>query len=156
MAVHKAKLDALESIYEEANGRPLLVAYSFQFDKDAIRKRFPQARVFGDGKNDMRDWNAGRIPMMLLHPASAGHGMNFQAGSNISVWYGLTWSSELYQQFVKRLHRSGQKAKSVFLHRIIAEGTADELILPVLRNRKATEDRLKEAVMVQLERAAHG
>lgn len=154
--VHTAKLDALESIVQESAGAPMLVAYSFKFDKDAIRKRFPYVRVFGERDSDMRDWNAGRIRMLMLHPASAGHGLNFQAGSNISVWYGLTWSHELYMQFLKRLHRSGQKRDRVFLHRIIAEGTADELILPVLRNRKATEDRLKEAVMVQLERAAHG
>lgn len=156
VAVHTKKLDALESIVQEANGKPLLVAYSFKFDKDAIRKRFPQARVFGEGKNDMRDWNAGKIPMLLLHPASAGHGMNFQAGSNIAVWYGLTWSSELYQQFVKRLHRSGQKADRVFLHWITAKGTADELILPVLRERRVTEDRLKDAVRVRLEKVGHG
>lgn len=154
--VHDEKLKALDSIVNEAFGRPILVAYSFKFDKEAIRKRFPQCRVFGESSSDKRDWDAGRIPMLLTHPASAGHGLNFQFGSNIAVWYGLTWSSELYQQFLKRLHRSGQKADRVFLHRIIARDTADETILPVLRNRKVTEDRIKDAVKARLERAAYG
>lgn len=150
--IHKLKLDALESIVQESMGQPMLVAYSFQFDKQAILDRFPQCRLFGTGANDMRDWNAGRIPMLLVHPASAGHGMNFQFGSNIAVWFGLTWSSELYQQLIKRLHRSGQKHDHVMLHRIIARGTADETILPVLADRRATEDRLKNAVKARLDR----
>lgn len=154
--VHQEKLKVLDSIINEAAGRPVLLAYSFQFDKQAILKRFPQCRVFGESPSDKRDWDAGRIPILLMHPASAGHGLNFQHGSNIAVWYGLTWSSELYQQFLKRLHRSGQKADRVFLHRIISVGTADEDILPVLRDRKSTEDRLKSAVKARLERAASG
>lgn len=153
--IHKMKLDVLESIVEESMGQPMLVAYSFQFDKEAILKRFPQCRLYGEKPSDKRDWNAGRIPMLLIHPASAGHGLNFQFGSNIAVWYGLTWSSELYQQFIKRLHRSGQKHDHVMLHRIIARKTADETILPVLRERKATEDRLKRAVKARLERIVH-
>ena len=152
--LHDLKLDVLSSIVEEANGSPILCAYSFQFDLEAIKKRFRFARVFGQSKSDMRDWNAGRIPLMLLHPASAGHGLNFQYASNIAVWYGLTWSSELYQQFNKRLPRSGQKHDKVFLHRIMARKTMDENILPVLQDRKATEDRIKAAVKAQLERAA--
>ena len=150
--IHTAKLDALDSIVSEAMGRPILVAYSFQFDKDAIKKRFPFARIFGESKNDMRDWNAGRIRMLVTHPASAGHGLNFQQGSNIAVWYGLTWSIELYQQFIKRLHRSGQKADKVYLHRIITAGTADETILPNLTKRGATQDSITNAVRVRLKR----
>lgn len=152
--IHAHKLDALDSIVTEAMGRPMLVAYSFKFDKMAIKKRYPFARFFGDSPNDMRDWNAGRIRMLVLHPASAGHGLNFQHGSNIAVWYGLTHSLELYRQFIKRLHRSGQKAEKVFMHRIIAAGTADETILPVLRARGATQDRINNAVRVRLDRAA--
>lgn len=152
--IHEHKLDVLDSIMEEALGQPVLVAYSFQFDKDAIRKRFPYVRVFGEGQSDMRDWNAGKIRMMLTHPASAGHGLNFQHGSSIAVWYGLTWSLELYRQFIKRLHRSGQKADKVFLHRIMARGTADEDILPVLIARGATQDRISDKVRVRLERLA--
>lgn len=148
--IHSKKLDALESIVEEAGGKPLLVAYSFKFDKDAILKRFPQARVFGEGENDKRMWNAGKIPMMLMHPASAGHGLNFQKGSNIAVWYGLTWSLELYQQFIKRLWRSGQTESRVFLYRILANGTADWDVLRALTAKGATQDAITETVRVRL------
>lgn len=149
--IHDHKLDILESIMEEAMGQPVLVAYSFQFDKDAIKKRFPYVRIYGDSKSDMRDWNAGKIRMLLTHPASAGHGLNFQHGSSIAVWYGLTWSLELYRQFIKRLHRSGQKASKVFLHRIITEGTMDETVLDALLARGATQDSITDAVRVRLE-----
>lgn len=152
--LHDAKLDVLDSIVEEAAGRPILVAYSFQFDKDAILKRFPYARVFGEKKSDMRDWNAGRIKMLVTHPASAGHGLNFQKASNIAVWYGLTWSLELYRQFVKRLHRSGQKEDRVFLHRILAKGTADMNVVDVLNQRGATQDQITDTVRVRLRKAA--
>lgn len=152
--LHDAKLEVLESIVEEAAGRPILVAYSFKFDKDAILKRFPYARVFGEKKSDMRDWNAGRIRMLITHPASAGHGLNFQKASNIAVWYGLTWSLELYRQFVKRLHRSGQKEDHVFLHRILARGTADMNVVEVLGERGATQDQITDAVRVRLRKAA--
>lgn len=152
--IHEHKLDVLDSIMEEALGQPVLVAYSFQFDKDAIKKRFPYVRIFGDSPSDMRDWNAGKIRMLLTHPASAGHGLNFQHGSSIAVWYGLTWSLELYRQFIKRLHRSGQKADKVFLHRIMTRGTHDEDILPVLKARGATQDRISDTVRVRLGRLA--
>lgn len=152
--VHEHKLDVLESIVEEAAGQPILCAYSFQFDRDAIKRRFPFVRIFGESREDMRDWNAGKIRMLLTHPASAGHGLNFQHGSNIAVWYGLTWSLELYRQFIKRLHRSGQKREKVFLHRIVARKTADETILPVLRSRGATQDQISDSVRIRLERIA--
>lgn len=152
--IHEHKLDVLESIMEEAAGNPVLVAYSFQFDKVAIKKRFPYVRIFGESKSDMRDWNAGKIRMLLTHPASAGHGLNFQHASNIAVWYGLTWSLELYRQFIKRLHRSGQRRDKVFLHRILTRRTADENILPVLLRRGATQDDISDAVRVRLERFA--
>lgn len=149
--IHGHKLDVLESIMVEAAGKPVMVAYSFQFDKAAILKRFPHARVYGENRNDMRDWNAGKIPMLVIHPASAGHGLNFQHGSNISVWYGLTWSLELYRQFMKRLHRSGQKEDKVFLHRILAEGTADMDVVRALSARGATQDSITDAVRVRLD-----
>lgn len=152
--VHDEKLDVLESIMVEAMGAPVLVAYSFQFDKAAIKKRFPYVRIFGESQNDMRDWNAGRIKMLLTHPASAGHGLNFQFGSNIAVWYGLTWSLELYRQFIKRLHRSGQEKDHVFLHRIMAKGTVDETMLPALTARGATQDDISDHVRVRLREAA--
>jgi len=152
--VHDRKLAVLDSIVEEAAGRPILVAYSFKFDKDAIKKKFPWARVFGESKNDMRDWNDGKIKMLIVHPASAGHGLNFQKASNIAVWYGLTWSLELYRQFIKRLHRSGQKEDRVFLHRILTERTADMDVVEVLQMRGATQDQITDAVRVRLKRAA--
>lgn len=152
--LHDSKLDVLDSIVEEAAGRPILVAYSFKFDKDAILKRFPYARVFGERKSDMRDWNAGKIKMLVTHPASAGHGLNFQKASNIAVWYGLTWSLELYRQFVKRLHRSGQKEDRVFLHRILARGTADMNVVDVLKMRGTTQDQITDAVRIRLRKAA--
>jgi SNF2 family DNA or RNA helicase len=152
--IHDLKLDVLDSIIQEAEGRPILCAYSFQFDKAAIKKRFPFVRIYGESKNDNRDWNAGRIKLLLTHPASAGHGLNFQHGSNIAVWYGLTWSLELYLQFRKRLHRSGQKEDKVFLHRIITEGTVDERVLRVLETRGATQDDITNEVRVLLQQAA--
>lgn len=152
--IHDRKLEVLDSIMEEAMGKPVLVAYSFQFDRDAILKRYPYCRLYGESKEDMRDWNAGKIRMLLTHPASAGHGLNFQKGSNIAVWYGLTWSLELYRQFIKRLHRSGQKADRVFLHRIITEGTMDETVLKMLSWRGVTQDQITDAVRVRLASAA--
>jgi len=92
--------------------------------------------------------------MLVTHPASAGHGLNFQKSSNIAVWYGLTWSLELYRQFIKRLHRSGQKEDRVFLHRILTEGTVDYDVLEVLKQRGATQDQITDAVRIRLKRAA--
>lgn len=152
--IHEHKLDILDSIVTEAMGAPILAAYSFRFDMDAIKKRFPFVRIYGETKNDMRDWNAGRIKFLLTHPASAGHGLNFQHGSNIAVWYGLTWSLELYRQFMKRLHRSGQKADKVFLHRILTKGTMDENMLRALGRRGATQDSITDTVRVRLRQAA--
>lgn len=149
--IHDLKLIELESIVAEANGAPIMVAYSYQFDLDNIKRKFPKVRVFGDRKDDMKDWNAGRIPILVLHPASAGHGLNFQHGGNIAVWYGLNWSLELYHQFNKRLHRSGQKAERVFLHHILARGTADEDVMRALNRKGATQDAIMDAVRVRLE-----
>jgi len=151
--VHDAKLDQLDSIVTEAMGKPILLAYSFQFDLERIKKRFPFARVFGEGKNDTKDWNEGKIKLMVTHPASAGHGLNFQHGGNIMVWYGLNWSLELYRQFIKRLHRSGQKADHVMLHRILTRGTVDERVVDLLGDKKMTQDRITEAVRVRVEEA---
>lgn len=148
--VHNDKLDALGSIYEEAGGRPLLIAYSYKFDVQAIKKRFPKFRIFGESANDLRDWNRGKLPAMILHPASAGHGLNFQQGSNLAVWYGLNWSLELYQQFNKRLHRRGQEADSVWLYRILARGTNDIKVAERLEQRGVTQDRITDAVRVRV------
>jgi len=153
--VHDAKLDVLEQIMEESLGKQVLVAYSFQFDMDRIKKRFPYVRIFGETKNDLRDWNAGKIRMLLTHPASAGHGMNFQYGGHIGVWYGMTWSLELYLQFRKRLHRSGQEAAAVVLHRILAKYTADEAVAAALDIKGARQDRITNAVRVDLAKRYH-
>lgn len=148
--VHDGKLDVLESIMTESFGQSVLVGYSFKFDVERIKKRFPYARIFGEGKNDLRDWNAGKIRMMLTHPASAAHGMNFQFGGHIACWYGLNWSLELYQQFIKRLHRSGQESEYVILHRILAKNTVDYNVLRVLEKKGVTQDDITDAVRVRL------
>ena len=142
--IHALKLDALERIVEENPGQPILVAYSYQFDLPQIRKRFPKAKIIteeidGQGKSAIKMWNAGKIEMLVVHPASAGHGLNLQHGGYIAVWYGLTWSLELYMQFNKRLHRSGQKADRVLIYHIIAEGTVDERVLETLAEKNTTQ-----------------
>ena len=147
---HEAKIAALESIIREAEGEPVLVAYSFRPDMDVLRKHFKRIRLFGEGTNDYRDWNAGRIPLMMAHPASIGHGLNMQKGGHIAVWYGLTWSLELYQQFNKRLHRSGQKNDRVFLHHILAKGTADMKVLKALQTKGATQDTITATVRAHI------
>ena len=149
--VHNRKLDELESIFNEAAGRPVLIAYSFKFDIHAIKKRFPWVRAYGETPNDLRDWNAGKLRAMILHPASAGHGLNFQHGGNIAVWYGLNWSLELYQQFNKRLHRRGQKGSFVRLYRILARGTNDARVAENLAQKAITQDRITDTVRVRLE-----
>lgn len=152
--VHDCKLRELESIVAEAGGRPLLIAYSYRFDVQAIKRRFPRFRVYGETPNDLRDWNAGKLPALILHPAAAGHGLNFQHGSNIAVWYGLNWSLELYQQFNKRLHRRGQQADRVWLYRILARNTADARVAALLEERAVTQDRITDAVRVHAREAA--
>jgi SNF2 family DNA or RNA helicase len=107
VGLHSRKLDVLEDLVEAANGKPLLVAYWFKHDLTRILKRIPEATVLDDAAS-IREWNAGRIPVALIHPASAGHGLNLQAGGSTIVWFSLTWSLELYRQTVARLHRQGQ------------------------------------------------
>ena len=151
--IHDCKLDALENLHNEVAGTPMLVAYSYLFDKRRIQTRFPKAVVLNevpDVMQTVRDWNAGKIDMLLAHPASAGHGLNIQKGSNISCWYGLNADLELFQQFNKRLHRPGQKRDVVWSHRIVASGTHDESILPILSDKKAVQDRVFEATRLIL------
>ena len=143
--IHDAKLDALELVVEQAKGQPILLAYEFQFDLLKIRKRFPKAVILNQESNVVKKWNSGSIPLLITHPASAAYGLNMQMGGCTSVWYGLTWSLELYQQFNKRLHRSGQKNK-VVIHHILAEGTYDERQFKVLSEKGATQDSVTAAV----------
>ena len=147
--IHDRKMDALEDLIESAGGNPLLVAYWFQHDLWRMKERFPDLRVLRSSE-DIRDWNAGKIPLAAIHPASAGHGLNLQAGGNTLVWYGLTWSLELYQQTNARLWRQGQKAETVVIHHLVTEGTIDERILQALKGKDQSQDRLIEAVKAQL------
>lgn len=148
VAIHDRKLAALEDLVESANGKPVLVAYWFKHDKDRIRKRM-EARELKEPQ-DFTDWNAGKIPVALIHPASAGHGLNLQQGGSILVWFGLTWSLELYQQTNARLWRQGQADKTVIIQHIVAKDTIDERILKVLEHKDGTQAALIEAVKADL------
>ena len=130
VAFHDRKLDALEDLLEAANGNPVLIAYWFRHDLERIRKRFTVLEI--QTCQDISDWNAGRIPVAVIHPASAGHGLNLQAGGSTLIWFGLTWSLELYQQTNARLWRQGQK-NTVVIHHIITKGTIDEQIMKALQ-----------------------
>lgn len=142
--IHSLKLDALDRVIEEAAGAPVLVAYSFQFDLEKLKKKYPHAEVVGEAPNLQKRWNNGEIQILLAHPASAGHGLNLQYGGCITVWYGLNWSLEYYQQLNKRLHRPGQ-TETVVIHHIVAEGTVDERVMLVLPEKESTQDDLIEA-----------
>lgn len=146
---HDRKLDALEDLLEGTNGKPVLVAYWFKHDLERIQKRFTVRELKSSG--DIQDWNAGRIPAAVIHPASAGHGLNLQAGGSTLAWFGLTWSLELYQQTNARLWRQGQQADTVIIHHIIAQGTIDEQILQALEDKDRTQAALIHAVKAQLE-----
>lgn len=145
---HDRKLDALEDIIESANGNPLLVAYWFKHDLERIRKRFTVREI--KTSKDITDWNAGKIPVALIHPASAGHGLNLQSGGSTLVWFGLTWSLELYQQTNARLWRQGQSAGTVVIQHIIAKGTIDERVLKALSKKELTQNALIDAVKADL------
>ena len=150
VCLHDRKLDALEDLVEAANGRPLLVAYWFRHDLHRILERFPLARELKSSK-DITDWNSGKIAVALIHPASAGHGLNLQGGGDTLVWFGLTWSLELYQQTNARLWRQGQRSRTVVIHNIVTVGTIDERIMDALENKDKTQTALIDAVKAQLE-----
>lgn len=146
--IHNRKLDALEDIIESMNGKPLLVAYWFKHDLARIRKRFDVREI--KSSEDISDWNSGKIPVALIHPASAGHGLNLQDGGSTLVWFGLTWSLELYQQTNARLWRQGQTADTVVIQHIIAKGTIDEQILKALKTKDTTQAALIIAVKAEV------
>ena len=146
--IHDRKLEALEDLVESANGKSVLVAYWFKHDKDRIRERM-EARELKE-LQDFADWNAGKIPVALIHPASAGHGLNLQKGGSILIWFGLTWSLELYQQTNARLWRQGQADKTVIIQHIVAKDTIDERILNVLKHKDGTQAALIDAVKADL------
>ena len=147
--IHDRKLDVLEDLIEGANGNPLLIAYWYQHDIERIRRRFPQVRVLKSSQ-DIADWNAGRIQVAAMHPASAGHGLNLQAGGSTLVWFGLTWSLEMYQQTNARLWRQGQMADTVVIHHIVTANTIDEDILAALGRKDRTQESLIAAVRAQM------
>lgn len=145
--IHDRKLDALEDLIEGANGKPVLIAYWFKHDLDRIRTRFKVREI--KSSVDIRDWNSGEIPVAVIHPASAGHGLNLQSGGSTLVWFGLTWSLELYQQTNARLWRQGQ-SETVVIHHIVAKGTVDEHVLKALQSKEKTQDSLIAAVKAEL------
>lgn len=147
LEIHQRKLDVLEDIIESANGKPVLVAYWFRHDLERIKKRFDVREI--KTEKDITDWNNGDIAVAVIHPASAGHGLNLQNGGSTLVWFGLTWSLELYQQTNARLYRQGQKDTVVIQH-IIAKGTIDEQIMKALQTKDKTQSALIDAVKVNL------
>lgn len=146
--IHDRKLDALEDIIESMNGKPLLVAYWFKHDLERIRKRFEVREI--RSSEDISDWNSEKIPVALIHPASAGHGLNLQSGGSTLVWFGLTWSLELYQQTNARLWRQGQTADTVVIQHIVAKGTIDEQIMKALKTKDTTQAALITAVKAEV------
>ena len=154
VAIHERKLDALEDIIEAAYGRPVLVAYWFRHDLERITERLHNLKIpcsSLDTDGSIRKWNAGEIPVALIHPASAGHGLNLQGGGNTLVWFGLTWSLELYQQTVARLWRQGQKSETVVVQHIITKGTIDEQIMKALSEKDTMQAALIDAVKADLD-----
>lgn len=145
--IHDRKLDALEDLIEAANGKPLLVAYWFKHDRDRIMARFKVRDI--DSAKDIEDWNAGKIPVALIHPASAGHGLNLQEGGCAIVWFSQIWSLELYQQLNARLWRQGQKHTVVIEH-LVTEGTVDEDILHAIEKKDNTQEAMINAVKARI------
>lgn len=153
--IHKRKLEALEEIIDTAGGQPVLVFYTFRHDfarlMQYFRKRGPRTLK---GSQDIRDWNEGKIPLLLAQPASMGHGLNLQAGGHIIVWYGLNWSLELYQQANARLYRQGQR-NGVIIHRLIANGTVDEEVAKRLEKKDTLQENLMEALKARIRNARY-
>lgn len=150
--IHDIKLEALKEIVEDSNGQPVLVAWTYQFDRDRIMeylKKFKPREL--KTSKDINDWNAGNIQVMLAHPASAGHGLNLQAGGSIIVWYGQTWSLELYQQFNARLYRQGQQNHVVINH-LILKGSHDEDVISALKAKDKKQNALMESIKAKIEK----
>lgn len=145
-ALHQEKIKALEEIIDTAGGNNVLVFYSFRSDKERLMQELKNySPCVLEDPGQVQDWNQGRLPVLLAHPASAGHGLNLQAGGNIIVWFGLNWSLELYQQANARLHRQGQ-TKPVIIHHLIAQGTYDEDVLRALQAKENVQENLLQAL----------
>lgn len=147
--IHDEKLKALEEIIEAANGKPVIVYYNYKHDLERIQKYFKDTRTL-ETEKDIKDWNEGKILILLLHPASAGHGLNLQKGGNIIVWFGLNWSLELYQQANARLRRQGQTSR-VSCYHLITKGTIDEDVIKAIHSKAKGQDALLEAVKARIE-----
>lgn len=145
--VHDRKIEALEQLIEEANGKPVLIAYWFKADKDRIEQRLNVREI--QSAEDIEDWNKGEIQVGLIHPASAGHGLNLQQGGCTLIWFGLTWSLELYQQTNARLYRQGQN-QTVVIHHIITKNTIDEEVMKALKRKERTQEALMSAVKARI------
>ena len=151
--LHERKLDALEDIIEAQNGKPLLVAYWYKHDLSRVEARLRKlgiryARI--DTTESIHQWNSKRIPVGLIHPASAGHGLNLQSGGSTLVWFGLTWSLELYIQTNARLWRQGQVSSTVVIQHIVTKGTIDERVMAALSKKQITQDALIDAVKAEV------
>ena len=145
--IHDKKLDALDELIEEANGKPVLVAYWFQSDLERIKKRMKVREI--KSSQDIEDWNKAKIPVALIHPASAGHGLNLQTGGAVLIWFSLTWSLELYQQTNARLYRQGQK-QTVVIHHLMTKGTIDEDVMKAIKRKERTQEALMSAVKARI------
>ena len=145
--IHDRKLEALEDLVEAANGKPVLIAYWYKHDLERIKKYVGAVEL--DTAEDMKKWNAGEIPVAVIHPASAGHGLNLQAGGSTLIWFGLTWSLELYQQMNARRWRQGQK-ETVVIHHLTAKGTLDERVMEALEKKDCGQSALVEAVKARI------
>lgn len=151
--IHSRKLDALEDMIESANGKPVLVAYWFKHDRTRITERLRKLGVVYQeikSAESIKNWNSRKLQVALIHPASAGHDLNLQAGGNFLVWFGLTWSLELYQQTNARLWRQGQQSETVVIQHIITKGTIDEHILKALQAKDETQTALMQAVKAEI------
>lgn len=147
--IHQEKLNALERIVEEAQGQPILVFYQYKHDLDRLLMRFKQAKKIDVSDGDIQKWNEGKLPLLLAHPQSAGHGLNLQQGGHIIVWFGLTWSLEYYQQANARLDRQGQK-QPVIVHHLVAKDTIDEQVISALQNKEVGQEALMAAVKAKI------
>jgi SNF2 family DNA or RNA helicase len=145
--IHDKKLDALEDLIEGTNGKPVLIAYWYKSDLKRIKNRFNVREL--KTSSDFKDWNQGKIPIAIIHPASAGHGLNLQTGGSTLIWFSLTWSLELYEQINARLYRQGQK-ETVVIHHILAKDTIDEDVMKALENKNKTQAALIDAVKANL------
>jgi len=146
--IHNRKLDILEDLIEGANGKPVLIAYWYKHDFERINKRFNVRQI--KTSKDIKDWNEGKIPIAVIHPSSAGHGLNLQKGGSTLIWFGLTWSLELYSQTNARLYRQGQK-DTVVIHHIITKDTIDEDVMKALIRKENSQAALIKAVKAKLE-----